>query len=150
MNLPMVNEDFELGGADSTMMDVDLSVLNQSCFVPVYSTSVKAGGKKVLTSLTITVTPATPIKTTLVDGAAVTFLSAVGAIQGSSSKGTTTKMSICLADDSISGPTSAAYTGDGSMGDLTVMGVNASSGAPVTDMCKVWFKKAGQDKAKTC
>lgn len=142
------NEDYELGCADSAMGTVNLSSCSPVCFTAVKATSLKACGKNCLTSLSIAVTPATGmVKTSLIDGASVTFVSASGSISGSSDT-KSGNMALLLADDQITGATVSAYTGKGSVGTLVVNGVNASSGAPVVDSCKVWIKKAGQTKVK--
>jgi hypothetical protein len=147
--LPIVNEDYELGCADSLMADVDLSGLTDACFIPVKATNLSVGGKAVLTSLTITATAATgSITTSLIDGTNIVFVSASGTIQGSATKVTTGEQPVCLADEDITGATAATYTENGSIGTLTVIGSNTSTGAAVTDVCNVWFSSAGQDKAK--
>lgn len=145
----IVNEDYQLGCADSTMMDVSLSALSPACFTNVKSNSVKVGGKSAIQSVVIAVTPATGvIKTSLIDGSAVTFVSASGSISGSSKKNMSGKQKFCLADSKITGATVAAYAGGGSVGDLIVVGTNVASGVTVTDKCKVWFKDAGQSVVK--
>ena len=145
----IVNEDFKLGCADSVMQNVDLSGLSAACLSVVKSNSVKIKNKKAVLSVTITVTAATGfIKTSLIDGSAVTFVSASGVINGTSKKNTSAKQKFCLADSKITPANVSLYMGNGSVGDLVVVGVNASSGAPVTDNCKVWFKDAGQNVAK--
>lgn len=145
----IVNEDYKLGCADSAMQNVDLSGLSVACFSVVKSNSVKSKNKKAVLSVAINVTAATGvIKTSIIDGSAVTFVSAVGVINGTSKNNTSAKQKFCLADSKITAATVAAYMGNGSVGDLTVIGTNASSGATVTDKCKVWFKDAGQNVAK--
>lgn len=146
MNYYVANEDYDLGCADSAMADVDLSNCLPSCFSVVTTENLKAGGKKCLTNIVINVTVATGmIKTTLIDGSAVTFVSASGVINGSSAQNTSNQQKLILADENINGLTVGSYTGNGSVGTLTVIGVNASSGASVTDVCKVWIKSAGQN-----
>lgn len=145
----VVNEDYQLGCADSLMMDVNLGGLSPACFVPVKSNKLKVGGKNTLLMLNIAATAATGvIKTSLIDGVSVTFVSATGTIKGTAKKNTSMKQKLCLADSEISAPTVAAYTGNGSVGDLIVVGVNVASGVTVTDKCKVWFKDAGQTLCK--
>ena len=145
----IVNEDYKLGCADSVMQNVDLSGLSAACFSVVKSNSVKSKNKKAVLSVAINVTAATGvIKTSIIDGSAVTFVSAAGVISGSSKKNTSLKQKFCLADSNITAATVAVYMGNGSIGDLTVIGTNVSSGATVTDKCKVWFKDAGQNVAK--
>lgn len=148
-NYFIVNEDYELGCSDSLMMDVNLGALSPVCFTNVTSNSLKIKGKRAVSSVAIAVTPATGVlKTSLIDGVAVTFVSATGSISGSSKKNTSLMQKLCLADSKITGPTVAAYTGGGSVGDLVVIGTNVTSGATVTDKCKIWFKNAGQAVAK--
>ena len=132
----LVNEDYELGCKDSTQADVDLSGCMPSCFTPTKATNLKAGGKNVLTGLTITVTAATgSITTSLIDGSTVTFVSASGSIQGNATKVKSGGSAVCLDGE------------DGSTGTLTVVGTNTQSGVTVTEPCKIWFSDAGQDKA---
>lgn len=145
----IANEDFKFGCADSLMMNVDLGSLSPLCLSVVKSNSVKIKGKQAVMSVTITVTPATGmIKTSLIDGSAVTFVSASGVITGSSKKNTSSKQKFLLADSKITAATVAAYLGNGSIGDLVVIGTNAQSGESVTDKCKVWIKDAGQSVVK--
>lgn len=147
-NYYVANEDYELGCADSLMADVDLSGCSPACFTLIKTNNVKASGKNCLASIILSVTPATgTIKTSLIDGSAVTFVSATGAINGSS-RAKSNHQSMLLADDTITGATVSTYTGGGSTGTLTVVGTNTQSGATVTDVCNVWIKKAGQKKFK--
>lgn len=148
--LPLVNEDFEFGCADSTGMEVDLSGLSaELCFVVNKDSNATSKGKALVKGVTINVTAATgSITTSTIDGSAVTFVSATGTITGNSQKTKGSLSPFCLADEDLLPMQALTYTGDGSMGTLVVTGTNSSSGATVTDNCKIWFKKAGQNVGK--
>lgn len=148
--LPLVNEDFEFGCADSTGMEVDLSGLSaELCFVVNKDSNATSKGKALVKGVTINVTAATgSVTTSLIDGSSITFVSAVGTIMGNSQKTIGTLLPFCLADENLLPAQALAYTGDGSMGTLVVTGTNSSSGATVVDNCKIWFKKAGQNVGK--
>ena len=149
MNYYVANEDFELDCYDSTKVKVDLSGLTSLCYTIKKSSTNKSKKKAIIQNITINVTTATgSIKTSKIDGSAVTFVSATGSIAGSSKKYKTDKLSVCLADDTITPLNIASYTGNGSKGKLTVIGTNSSSGATITDVCDIWIKKAGQNVLK--
>lgn len=148
--LPLVNEDFELGCADSKGVGVDLSGLSaELCFVINKDSKVTSKGKALIHSITINVSAATgSITTSTIDGSAVTFVSASGTITGNSRKVTGSLSPFCLADEDLLPIQALTYTGAGSIGTLVVTGTNSSSGATVIDNCKIWFKKAGQNVVK--
>lgn len=143
----IANEDYKLKCADSTKQDVSLEGVTPVCFVVQKSANSKINGKGIVHNLVITVTAATgTIKTSLIDGSAVTFKSAAGSINGSSEKVKIDTLPVCLADKNASIMT--LPTSKCSKGKLTVVGTNASSGATVTDVCDIWFSNAGQNYVK--
>lgn len=149
MSYYVANEDFELECYDSSKVKVDLSGLSSLCYTIQKSSTNKSKSKAIIHNITINVTTVTgSIKTSKIDGSAVTFVSASGSINGSSEKYKSNKLSVCLADDTITPLNIASYTGKGSKGKLTVVGTNSSSGATVTDICDIWIKKAGQNVLK--
>ena len=71
----LANEDYKLKCYDSAKNEVSLSNVTPICFSLQTSPYMKIAGKKVVTSLTITVTTVTgSIRTTAIDGSAVTFV----------------------------------------------------------------------------
>ena len=147
MALPLVNEDFEFGCADSAGMPVDLSGLSpEVCFAITKSAKDSIKGKALIHSIVITVTATTgSITTSIVDGTNIAFVSAAGSITGNSKKTSGNMQPFCLADSTILPAAAKSYAGDGTIGTLTVVGTNTSTGATVSDVCTIWFKNAGQN-----
>lgn len=142
----VANTDYQLACVDSANVEVDLSGCSPACFFPVPASTLKADGKECLIQIQITITPATGVlKTSLVDGVAVTFNSATGFISGSSSKTSARHTPLLLADSDITPATINSYTGEGSIGTLIVIGTNVETGITVSDFCQVWIKDAGQN-----
>lgn len=140
------NTDYQLGCVDSAFAEVDLSACSPECFSVVTTPFMKAGGKNCLTQINVAVTPATgSITTSIIDGSAVTFVSATGFITGSSSKASSGHTPLLLADSNITATSISTYSGEGSIGTLIVVGTNTQSGATVSDVCQLWIKDAGQD-----
>ena len=145
--LYLANEDYKLKCYDSAKQEVDLSGLSPLCFIVQDTTKMKINHKKVITGLVITVTAATGIiKTTAIDGSAVTFVSAAGNLVGNTKKNTIAHTPLCLADKNATILNIA--TSECTKGKLTVIGTNAQSGATVTDVCDIWFSDAGQNKIR--
>ena len=143
----LANEDYKLKCYDSLKAEVDLSGLSPLCFTVQKSPKMKIDNKSVITSIAIAVTAVTgSIKTSKIDGSAVTFVSASGSLVGNSEKNKIDSMSICLADKNatILNLESSKCT----KGKLIVTGTNAQSGATVIDECDIWFSDAGQDNTR--
>ena len=143
----LANEDYKLKCYDSAKNEVSLSNVTPICFSLQTSPYMKIDGKKVVTGLTITVTTVTgSIRTTAIDGSAVTFVSANGTITGSTEKNFIDSQPICLADENAT--ILNLLNSKCSKGKLTVIGTNTESGATVTDICDIWFSDAGQSNTK--
>ena len=142
------NEDYKLKCYDSTKQEVSLSGLSPACFVAQKAAKLKANNKNVLTQLSITVTPATgTIKTSLIDGSSVTFVSASGTLIGNSQKNLINSLPICLADENATILTLEASKC--TKGKLVVNGVTKSSPpTAVVDVCDIWFSDAGHSKTR--
>jgi hypothetical protein len=145
--LYLANESYKLKCYDSTKVEVDLSGLTAACFTVQKSDKMKIDHKSVITGLVINVTPVTgTIKTSLINGTSVTFVSASGTLTGNSEKNKVDNLPICLADENATILTLA--TSKCTKGKLTVVGTNTQSGATVTDICDIWFSDAGQSNTK--
>lgn len=143
----LANEDYKLKCYDSTKVEVSLEGLSPACFTVIKSDKMKINNKGVVTQLIIAATTATgSITTSLIDGSAVTFVSAAGTLVGNTEKNLIDSQPICLADENATILT--LETSKCTKGKLTVIGTNTQSGATVTDVCDIWFSDAGQDKVK--
>lgn len=143
----LANEDYKLTCYNSAKTPVSLDNCTPVCFVPQLSPKMKINNKSVVTGLSIAVTTVTgSITTSLIDGSAVTFVSASGTLTGNSEKNKIDNVPICLADKMATILT--LETSKCTKGKLTVVGTNTQSGATVTDVCDIWFSDAGQDKVK--
>lgn len=141
--LYLANEDYKLKCYDSTKVEVDLSGVSAACFTVQKSPKMKINNKSVVTGIVITVTAVTgSITTSLIDGSAVTFVSASGTLIGNTEKNLIDNVPICLADENATILNIA--TSKCTKGKLTVVGTNTQSGATVTDVCDIWFSDAGQ------
>ena len=141
--LYLANEDYKLNWYDSTTVEVDLSGVSAACFTVQKSPKMKFNNKSVVTGIVITVTAVTgSITTSLIDGSAVTFVSASGTLIGNTEKNLIDNVPICLADENATILNIA--TSKCTKGKLTVVGTNTQSGATVTDVCDIWFSDAGQ------
>ena len=141
--LYLANEDYKLKCYDSTKVEVDLSCVSAACFTVQKSPKMKFNNKSVVTGIVITVTAVTgSITTSLIDGSAVTFVSASGTLIGNTEKNLIDNVPICLADENATILNIA--TSKCTKGKLTVVGTNTQSGATVTDVCDIWFSDAGQ------
>lgn len=141
--LYLANEDYKLKCYDSTKVEVDLSGVSAACFTVQKSPKMKFNNKSVVTGIVITVTAVTgSITTSLIDGSAVTFVSASGTLIGNTEKNLIDNVPICLADENATILNIA--TSKCTKGKLTVVGTNTQSGATVTDVCDIWFSDAGQ------
>ena len=141
--LYLANEDYKLKCYDSTKVEVDLSGVSAACFTVQKSPKMKFNNKSVVTGIVITVTAVTgSITTSLIDGSAVTFVSASGTLIGNTEKNLIDNVPICLAVENATILNIA--TSKCTKGKLTVVGTNTQSGATVTDVCDIWFSDAGQ------
>lgn len=145
--LYLANEDYKLKCYDSTKQEVSLNGLTAACFNVIKSNKMKIDNKSVVTGLVITATTVTgTIKTSIINGTSVTFVSASATLNGSSEKNKIDTLPICLADPNATILTLA--NSKCTKGKLTVVGTNVQSGATVTDVCDIWFSDAGQSKVK--
>ena len=143
----LANEDYKLACYNSAKTPVSLDNCMDVCFIPQLSPKMKIDNKSILTGLDIIVTALNgSITTSIIDGSAVTFVSASGKLTGSSEKNLIDTLPICLADETATILNLA--TSKCTKGKLTVIGTNVSSGATVTDVCDIWFSDAGQNKVR--
>ena len=141
--LYFANEDYKLKCYDSLKNEVSLSGLTDICFAVQKSEKMKINGKCFLTGLVITVTALTGnITTSVIDGSAVTFVSASATLTGNAQKNTIDLLPLCLADENATILNLA--TSKCTKGKLIVTGTNTQSGATVIDECDIWFSDAGQ------